>query len=221
VNPTAALARIAELLRHDARNPLYAMALSNRILRSGAASTREEGGRLSERAQTRVETMVKQLEMLSTFAIDAVQPEAARVDLAGLLSTSMRAAGPSASEAELNLPPPSDARIYADPGLTRFVLQTVLHNAITHGTGPVSVHASVSQRGGAEITIRHAGQLRPDSDQLFDPLRSCGRADTQAGLGLGLALSFMAVDAQGGYLSVSADDGHVSTHLTLPEPETR
>lgn len=220
LEPSAALRRIHELLRHDAKNPLYALTLSSRILQSGDPSTLTEGSQLSKNALARVQSMMLQLRLFSGFATRGVRPDRSWIDVAGAVGRAQRALSHLTSDTTLAVHIPSELRVLADPEHLRLTLQTALHNAATHGEGEVRFSAS-SEDGLVQLRISHAGALRHAPRALFDPGQSCGRADTQAGLGLGLALSALAMQAHGGYLHITADTGRVHTIVAIPGASPR
>lgn len=117
---------------------------------------------------------------------------------------------------------PGDAIIYSDYELITLVLQNLVHNALKYGTpGIVSILGRRSGQGNQEqwvLSVRDEGPGIPLKlrGRIFDAFGR-GDAQSQEGVGLGLAIASEAADLLGAHLTVESRVGAGSTfNLVLP-----
>ena len=188
---------------HQLRTPLAAMRIELEAL--------ELRGEEVPAALRQVGRLQQTVETLLAVARDAPRREAV-TDLAELLDElAARWRGPLAAEGR-----PLHVRVDTPDRVARVssrvvgeALDVVLHNAMTHGAGPVT--ASLRDAGGLlAIDISDAGPgLSGDPEEAFTR-----RAHAGEGHGIGLALARSLVQAEGGQLLVTrAGPGPIFTVL--------
>lgn len=107
-----------------------------------------------------------------------------------------------------------------DRVLMEVVLENLIQNAIDHA-GAVTTIAVTAQTHGSQvlITVSDDGDGMPPEElpEIFSPFRSGADASKKRrGFGLGLYLTRMSVEAQGGSIWVELNEGHgTSFHFTL------
>jgi signal transduction histidine kinase len=113
---------------------------------------------------------------------------------------------------ELRLPadlPP----LLADPGRFERVLVNLISNALKYSDGPVTVDAA-GQDGSVVVSVRdHGPGIAPDDlPRLFTKyFRAPGAREQREGLGLGLYISRLLVEAHGGRIWAESTPGAGST----------
>ncbi|OPZ87474.1 MAG: Alkaline phosphatase synthesis sensor protein PhoR [bacterium ADurb.Bin429] len=146
-----------------------------------------------------------------TLAIRPVALPAFLTDLLARSSAVLDAARVTLALPE-NLPP-----VAADPGALDRVLTHLLSNALKYSTGPVRVSAAPAN-GAVAIAVADQGQgiATADLPHLFERFYRAQRRRAE-GLGLGLYLTKLLVDAMDGRITVDSTPGQGSTFtVTLP-----
>jgi PAS domain S-box-containing protein len=111
--------------------------------------------------------------------------------------------------------------IEADPGMLEEILRNLYENAVKYSPDGGAVRTTASHDGGTitiQITDEGIGIAPEHIDQVFDRFRRPGAPPTTRGMGLGLYLVRLLVQAQGGTISAaSPGPGRGSTFtVTLP-----
>jgi signal transduction histidine kinase len=121
---------------------------------------------------------------------------------------------------------PSVGLLEADERKVKQILFNLLSNAVkfTPGGGQVTL-AATAVEDEVEISVRDTGVgiNAEDQGRIFEEFYQVGRAKTQEGTGLGLALTRRLVDLHHGRLSVESEPGVGSTFtvmLPLRQPDT-
>lgn len=110
-----------------------------------------------------------------------------------------------------------------DEGRMRVVIRNLIENAIKYSSSESPVHVHVSEAGNeVEISVRDQGLGIPESDleRVFEPFYRVDRSRTRStgGFGLGLSLCKKIVQAHGGSIGVSSQEGKGSRFwLKLPK----
>jgi signal transduction histidine kinase len=116
--------------------------------------------------------------------------------------------------------------VWADEEKTRQILLNLVTNAIKFTDSGGSVRVSYHRAGGGvRVSVRDTGRgIAPEQQRrIFDPFVQVDRhltAESQQGVGLGLAISRDLARGMGGDLGVESVPGEGSTFtLWLPMPE--
>ena len=113
----------------------------------------------------------------------------------------------------------SEAAIIGDQDALRQVLLILVDNALKHTAGPVTVTAEAAGER-VTLSVRDAGPgLEPEAlARIFERFYRGTNASAEPGIGLGLAIAKVLVEAQGGTISVESrvEQGSVFT-VTLPQ----
>ena len=150
--------------------------------------------------------------------------EAEDVDLADVIRDGVRAMEPRAAAKGIALTCVVDAMpsVRADGGRMLQVLDNLVSNALKFTPAGGAVHVALSQDGGRarlEVTDSGIGIGADDQRRLFQRFFRAENAVQQQvpGTGLGLYISRVIAEAQGGSLSVRSELGRGSTfRLELP-----
>ncbi len=211
----------AGILGHDLRNPLNTLVVGTQLLRT----TVKEPKALSvlDRMQNSHRRMSRMIEQLLdvTRARNArampVQPTALDViDLIRSVLDDMRLAFPGRS---VELHAEGSGRGEWDPDRLGQLVSNLVGNALEHGDkgGPVGVH--VDGRSPREVIVRthNRGTIPPDQiATLFDPFRRGTNRGGPDGLGLGLYITRLIVEAHGGQLGAQSEGGVTTFQAVLP-----
>jgi len=105
----------------------------------------------------------------------------------------------------------------ADPARLEQALANMVDNALTHGSGTVSLSARAAN-GSVELHVRDEGQGFPPDflPQAFERFTRAKEARTTAGTGLGLAIAEAIAEAHGG--SAHARNGSSATDVWIALP---
>jgi signal transduction histidine kinase len=219
--------QLEDLLRsvsHDLRNPLQIVLLQGeRLLRLANA----DGSEKVRHAATAVIAASRQMGSLIRDLVDAARMESGRQRLAcqpldlgtwlpGLLSLSAGAIDP----ARVRLDLPRDLPLaWADPARLDRVVLNLLGNALRHSPAGAEVLVSAAVRGDQVAVAVHdrGGGIAPeDLPHLFERFYR-GKASVGDGLGLGLYIVRLLVEAHGGRIRAESGPGAGSTFtFTLP-----
>jgi len=219
--------QLEDLLRsvsHDLRNPLQIVLLQGeRLLRLANA----DGSDKVRHAATAVIAASRQMGSLIRDLVDAARMESGRQRLAcqpldlrawlpGLLSLSAGAIDP----ARVRLDLPRDLPLaWADPARLDRVVLNLLGNALRHSPAGAEVLVSAETRGDQVAVVvqdRGDGIAPEDLARLFERFYR-GKASVGDGLGLGLYIVRLLVEAHGGRIRAESQPGQGSTFtFTLP-----
>jgi two-component system sensor histidine kinase KdpD len=221
-------------ISHDLRTPLASILGSATSLKSYRDS-------LDSDAQLQlVETIQEEAERLNRFISDlldmtrleagTLKPRAELVDLADIVGSALRRAGPLLSGHEVQISLPRDVPMAKlDPVLFEQVLFNLLDNAAkyTPPGSPIGI-AARHTNGAIELSVSDEGDGIPegDLDRIFDKFYRTGAyregaGDRQrAGTGLGLAICRGFVEAMGGTIVAAnrTDRKGARFLITLPVP---
>lgn len=218
-----------DLLRavsHDMRTPLTAIQghaeLLMRTMRKGEWNER------SERSATAIMQSTRQMNAMIQDLVESARLESGQMELhltpvhldsylldildhlAGVLETSrVQLAVPG------DLPP-----VCADPHRLERIVVNLVSNALKYSPRDSEVEI-IAERSGEEVRIsvadRGSGIPPEDLEHIFDRYYRAREKSIAEGLGLGLYITKMSVEAHGGHIWVDTDLGKGSTfHFTLP-----
>lgn len=207
-------------MTHDIRTPLTAIRLNAGLLarRSGDPDVRRRA-QLVQGSVDAIDSMLRDLVKVVALESGQVVLERASVRLDALLAALLErlAVTLPVDRVRLSLPgdlPPLDA----DPRRLERVLVNLISNALKYSEGPVAVGAAT--RGGEVlVSVRDEGPGMSLDDQrrLFQKFFRAPGAQGKPGLGLGLYISRLLVEAHGGRIWVESAPGQGTTfHVALP-----
>ncbi len=220
---------LVRMVSHDLRSPLTAVQgqaqlLSRQLRRSG------QNGRLVQSAEAIV-TGAKRMNAMIQDLVDMARVESRQLALArasvelrpfvfdlkqrlaGVLDTArLRMAIPE------KLPP-----VWADPNRLERILTNLLSNALKYSDPETEVVVTAEGVGEAvEISVidRGVGISDEDLPHIFDRFYRAKRARKATGLGLGLYITRMLVEAHGGQIRAESEPGKGSTFFfSLPSAQ--
>ncbi|MCX8126183.1 MAG: ATP-binding protein [Dehalococcoidia bacterium] len=225
----AEIARRDEYFRvlvHEMRNSLAAIVASSELLKDvageGDATTVANNIR---RSALELDRRVAELLDLARGEMGLLKVQARPVDLSLLLHQIVDETSPQASgkrhtlvlEAPETLPP-----VRADETRVRQIVLNLLNNAFkfTPAGGKIAVRARVETQDQILVQVEDNGPGMDEETKthLFDPYwKRSVRKGGEGSLGIGLALSKLLVELQGGRISVESEQGKGTTiSFTLP-----
>jgi len=191
---------------------------------------------LDEGAQRQlIDTIQEEAERLNRFISDlldmtrleagAIEPRAEFIDLADIVGSAVRRAGPILAEHKLEITlPPDLPMVKLDPVLFEQVLFNLLDNAAKYAP-PGTTIALRAERSNASVLLRildeGEGIPREDLERIFDKFYRVRAGDRQrAGTGLGLAICRGFVEAMGGTIQAKnrTDRSGAVFVVELPAP---
>lgn len=198
------------ILAHDLRNPLNTVVMGTEILAMSATDDRAR--RTLDRmrsAQTRMTRMIDQLLDLtrarSGGGIALTRTEMDLADLARAIINELTVAHPTR---RIDLVCAGEARGHWDHDRLAQVLSNLLGNAVAHGEadGVVAMRIDGGDSASVRIETHNLGAIPAELlPNLFDPFRRATPNKAAArGLGLGLYITKLIVEAHGGTVDVSS-----------------
>jgi signal transduction histidine kinase len=206
---------ILRALTHDVRSPLGAIRMNAAVLAREGSPDAAVGrrARAIEASVVQIDAMLQDLVKVAALESGRVVLEREPVALGPLLDHVRETlAGVLPMErVELRLPPGLPP-LWADASRLERALVNLISNALKYSEGPVTIEADA--RGG-EVTVavrdRGAGIPREELPRLFDKYYRGSGAGERDGLGLGLYIARLLVDAHGGRLWAESTPGAGST----------
>jgi signal transduction histidine kinase len=208
---------ILRALTHDVRSPLGVIGMNAGLLAREARDDRpdvQRRARAIEASVARIDAMLQDLVKVVALESGQVMLERVPVALPSLLDhlRETLAATLPMERVELRLPadlPP----LLADPRRFERVLVNLISNALKYSDGPVTVDAA-GQDGSVVVSVRdHGPGIAPDDlPRLFTKyFRAPAAREQREGLGLGLYISRLLVEAHGGRIWAESTPGAGST----------
>lgn len=216
------------MISHDLRGPLTIVQGQAQLLqRELAQAGLKDGARRSLDAiiisARRMDVMIEDLVDSTRMEAGQLQLETQPVDLLTFMSNLLRRAGPIMDvgrikfEIPAGLPP-----ISADPDRLERIMLNLLSNALKYSPPEAEVLVKAEKTNG-EVTIlvidQGIGIAPEDLPHMFERYYRAEGARQTEGLGLGLYISRMLVEAHGGRIWVESELEKGSTfHFTMPLP---
>ncbi len=218
----------AALISHDLRNPLGAVIMFSGVLRQsmqkkGLAEDAQAALRI-ERNAVRMKAMVEELVDATSLELHAAELHRVPLDLGDFVGAMVeRLDQAQARRIAIEAEDESPYTVFADaPRLERCVVNLVT-NALKYSAedSPVRIRLSRDRsRVVLDVIDRGIGVAPETAKRLFDRYyRSAGGKAQAEGLGLGLYIARLIVEAHGGRIEVLSEIGKGSTfRVLLPAP---
>ncbi|HEY2016886.1 MAG TPA: ATP-binding protein [Bryobacteraceae bacterium] len=212
---------------HELRTPLAAIRTIGEVglQRDGSREDyRELVGSILEETN-RLTQLIDELLMISRADSGAIELHRSTVAAGDMARDAVSLLEPLADEKQqqISITGSIEARIEVDSIFIRQALVNVLHNAIKYSPprSLISVHIARSQSDDVTIEVRDSGPgiAAEHAERIFDRFYRVdhGRARSEGGFGLGLAIAQWAVRAHGGIIAVSnAPEGGSIFQIALP-----
>jgi len=216
-----------DLLRaitHDLRTPLNAIYMQAHAveLQLGGAERATDRGRAMVKSCERMSQMLQDLSDSATLEAGRLQLLPQPVDLAEVARELLVRLRGGLDVDRLRLQTaPAVPQVLVDPTQLERILVNLLSNALKYSPPETTVEVQVAPAadGGVELTVADHGVGITPEDQvhLFERWFRARGTRRPEGLGLGLYITRLLVEAQGGRIEVESSPGQGSTfHVFLP-----
>ncbi len=216
---------ILRTIAHDLRNPLAVIqALGQYLLQ--VASRDSEQGTVSRGAETivanakRMNVMIQDLVEAIRFESNQLRLERQSVDLGILVSRLLETAANVMAVGRVRVKIPEGVRVKADPYHLERILTNLLSNALKYSEAGTEVVVDARRKDGylrVSVADHGIGIDPQDLPHLFERFYRTRGARKSEGLGLGLYITRMLVEAHGGKIWAESQPGKGSTFsFTLP-----
>jgi PAS domain S-box-containing protein len=217
---------LVRMVSHDLRGPLTAVQGQAQILLK-----QMERSRLSEamrRSATAILTNARRMNSMIQDLVDAALVESGQMRLrrvpvelgAAVADLKQRMAGAIETERVRVAIPAGLPPVRADPDRLDRILFNLLSNALKYSPAETEVHVTAERSDGeivVSVTDRGPGISREDIPHLFERYYRVKGTRKAEGLGLGLYITRILVEAHGGRIWVQSEVGRGSTFsFTLP-----
>lgn len=215
--------RLLHDVSHELRSPLARLQAATDLLAQQPERAAEFIERI-ERESGRMDQLVGELLTLARLDAGIAPRQRERVDLAELVANVAEDAAFEGQQRGCRIVTEGDsgAVLHGDRELLHRALENVVRNALRHspdgGTVLITSRAG-SQPGWLEIRVDDEGPGVPEAEleQIFAPFVRSAGAQSQAGYGLGLAITSRVMRLHGGQASAeNRAGGGLSVRLTLP-----
>jgi signal transduction histidine kinase len=209
-------------IAHELRTPLTAVRTSIGLLLDPAIEPNPAEHRslleAIDRNATRMQRVVGDILDLSRFRAGRVQLQLRRFDAVELARTAIASVAPLAGARgqRIEFEAPSEAvSVYGDYRRLEQALVNLLSNAQKYSPDGASIQVTVAGTGSEvswSVTDRGLGIAAEDQARLFERFFVAGRDRSEAtpGVGLGLPISLLIVQAHGGRIDVESEPGQGS-----------
>ncbi len=214
---------LLRMISHDLRTPLNAVATAAHLIRRdpGDAAKVEDRAAAIARSCDRMSAMIQDLVETTLLEAGQLRLAVAPVDLAAAIPELLdRLRGGLAVDRVRLAFAPALPRVLADPARLERVLVNLLSNALKYSPpeSEVVLGAAPAPEGVAiAVTDRGVGIAPEDQAHIFDRFFRARGARRPEGLGLGLYIARLLVEAHGGTVSAESGLGQGSTfRVVLP-----
>lgn len=214
------------MVSHDLRNPLtvlsgYASELEERGRTLGVDGEMQAGFQAMRRSVTRMDGMIKDLTDVAHLEGGQLQLRCAPVLLTDYVATLLQHSTAVLAVDRLQLDIPADIPpVLADENRLDRIMTNLLSNAFKYADPDTPVQISARrQHDEVVIVVTDHGQAIPSEalPRLFERFYRAPKPWKSEGLGLGLYITRLLVEAHGGRIWVESEDGKGSTFsFTLP-----
>jgi signal transduction histidine kinase len=199
---------------HELRTPLAAISSAVEVLQQGAKDVEEERDRFLEhiaRESARLQRLARSLLVLARLEVHAEEPRIEIVPVGPLLSELADGVTPSPG-VTVSVRCPRDVAVLANRDLLDHALVNVLANAVRYTHRGAVTLTCRAEGEVAVISVSDTGRGVPasDVDHVFERFFRAGGRDAQ-GFGLGLSIARRAVEAVGGAIRMTSEEGKGTT----------
>ncbi|MHB9134664.1 MAG: PAS domain S-box protein [Armatimonadota bacterium] len=217
---------LLQTVSHDLRTPLsvikgYAQLVNRALEEQGVNGTIQQSLHAIDRGVHRMDVMIQDLVDVTRWERGQLELKREAVDVAGYLNDLLQRVNMVLETTRIAVAVPADLpEVAADYGRLERILVNLLSNALKYsdpGT-PVQLRAW-PQDGEVVIAVSDQGRgISPDDmPHLFERFYRAGEERRTEGIGLGLYISKLLVEAHGGRIWVESEVGKGSTFaFTLP-----
>jgi PAS domain S-box-containing protein len=226
----AQMAEMNHLIAHDVRQPITIARIHSTLLKT--AAERGDFDRVVVGAQA-IDVATRRLDAMLRDLVDSAQLESGRVriereliELSTFLSETLQRLGGTLDVQRVRMEVREPVITSADPNRLERILGNLISNALKYGDSSSEVVVGV-YRGEDEVLLLVADQgpgIAPeDLPHLFERgFRTAESAGKAEGLGLGLYITRMLVEAHGGRIWAESELGTGTTfYVALPHREVR
>ena len=219
----AARSDLVSTVSHEIRSPLTSVkGFTKTLLAKWERFTDEQKKAMLETVNEDADRVTRLLgELLEVSRIDAgrVQLRRQMVDLGAILAKVVERAAMNAEDRAVTLEAAGDLpSLYADPDKVEQVLTNLVENALKYTDGPVRVRAEVASHE-VTLTVEDEGPGIPEAHLTHVFVKFFRKpGERRTGTGLGLYISKGLVEAHGGRIWVTSEEGKgAAFHFTLPQ----
>ena len=218
-------------MSHDLRTPLNAIGGYAQLIELGVRGPVTDAQRADleriQKSKNHLDRLVSDVLSFAKLGAGRIELRCEPISVKNVIGSVVDMIRPQLAEKRLKLvshPVPPDLRMTADIDKTLQVLLNLLSNALKFTPADGTIEINVRDEGArVVIDVRDTGiGVPPDElDRIFEPFAQAKRSlvASEAGVGLGLAISRQLARAMNGDLTVKSVVGEGSTFtLTLPKP---
>lgn len=223
-------------IAHELRTPLTALRTSIGLLLDPAVEPNADEHRALlesiDRNVTRMQRVVGDILDLARFRAGRIQLQLRRFDAVDLARTAISSVTPLAASRRQRIDleaPAAPVSVFGDYRRLEQAIVNLLANAVKYSPEGSPIRVSVADSSGDvswEVSDEGPGIRPEDQGRLFERFFVAGRerSEATAGIGLGLPITLLIVQAHGGRIDVESRPGHGSTfRIAVPAagPEER
>lgn len=213
------------LISHDLRAPLGSIALRAETLERRLAAQQQvddaKAAGAIVRGAARLNAMIQELADSARLEADQMPLERRPSELMPLVEQMLERVGSDDDRARIRLHCDADLPpVYADPARVERVLTNLVTNALKYSPGGCPIDVRL-ERSGHDVLVsvvdRGPGIAAADVGRVFERFYRARKGAPSEGLGLGLYISRLIVEAHGGRIWVETEEGAGSAfRFTLP-----
>ena len=219
------LTNFSDDIAHELRTPLTSLIVQTQVALAVERTAAEYRDLLysSLEEEERLARMVEEMLWLARAERGMIQPVVSEVELAREVSSLFEFMEAWAEELQVGLELHGQATVQGDREMLRRALSNLLANAIRHTQQGkvVSVEMEKQQDGSALIQVKNPGLgIAPEHlPRIFDRFYRVdpSRQRAEGGAGLGLAIVKSIVEAHGGRITATSENGVTCFAMWLPE----
>ena len=213
------------LISHDLRNPIAVAAghaewLQRRLAAQGLVRE-AQSAEIALKSARQASAMIRELVDVARLESGKLAIRPLNVDVGGLVAEVVARAVPPEDRPRVRCEVPSDLPFSLDPDRIERVLANLVGNAIRHSPPDAEVVVQVARENGSlvvSVADRGEGVDPADLPRVFDRYyQAAAGRQSGDGLGLGLYISRLIVEAHGGEIAASSVPGEGATfRFALP-----
>jgi len=214
-------------ISHDLRNPLTVIMaqsqyLQRKLKKAGRGGTEAQGIEDMFKSAQRMNAMIQDLVDSARLESGQLQVDMQPIDLGTFVSDILQRNGPVMPVQRIKVEVPEALPpVSADPDRLERILINLLTNALKYSPEDkeVEISASVTEENGAMVCVcdQGTGIAPADLPHIFERFYRPAGGRKAGGLGLGLYITRMLVEAHGGHIQAESEPGKGSKFcFTLP-----